>query len=156
MARKTWNEKLKGGKNLPAIVAIDEKMAKRFGPGTMVVPSPMEVDEIMRHVEEGRLITTEVIRAKLARKHGTVTACPLCTGIFINIAAHAAEENKTAGNRGITPYWRTLKSSGQLNEKYPDGIDHQKMLLEMEGHKIKQQGNKYFVEDYEQHLTEVQ
>lgn len=29
---------------------------------------------------------------------------------------------------------KTLKKDGELNEKYPDGIDGQKMLLEMEGH----------------------
>ena len=35
-----------------------------------------------------------------------------------------------------TPYWRTLKANGELNEKYPEGIEKQKELLEKEGHTI--------------------
>ena len=35
-----------------------------------------------------------------------------------------------------TPYWRTLKKAGELNKKYPEGIDGQKFQLEMEGHTI--------------------
>jgi alkylated DNA nucleotide flippase Atl1 len=47
-----------------------------------------------------------------------------------------------------TPYWRTLKKDGELNEKYPGGIDAQKLQLEMEGHAIIQKGKRYFVKDY--------
>lgn len=156
MARKnkTWNEKLHVKKDLPKVVALDEKLVKRFGPGTMVVPSPLEVDEIMQSVEPGHLITTDLIRRKLAEKHNTNTACPLCTGMFAKIAAFAAEENREKGEEKITPYWRTLKASGELNEKFPGGIDQQKWLLENEGFVIIKKGKKYFVENYEQYIEE--
>ncbi len=40
------------------------------------------------------------------------------------------------GKKNITPYWRTLKSKGELNEKYPGGIDAQAARLQAEGHII--------------------
>lgn len=156
MARtnKTWNEKLHVKKDLPKVVEMDEKLEKRFGPGTMVVPSPLEVDEIMQSVGPGHLITTDRIRRKLAEKHGTNTACPLCTGLFAKIAAFAAEENREKGEKVITPYWRTVKSSGELNGKFPGGIDQQKWLLENEGVVVIKKGKKYLVENYEQYIQE--
>jgi alkylated DNA nucleotide flippase Atl1 len=54
-----------------------------------------------------------------------------------------------------TPYWRTLKKDGELNEKYPDGIEGQKALLEAEGHTIIQKGKKYFVQDYADQLCDL-
>jgi hypothetical protein len=44
------------------------------------------------------------------------------TGIFIAIAARAAGEDEEEGKKDITPYWRTLKGKGELNEKYPGGV----------------------------------
>ena len=58
----------------------------------------------------------------LAIKHHTTIGCPLTTGIFAWISAHAAEEQQQQGAREITPYWRTLKTGGLLNEKYPGGL----------------------------------
>lgn len=54
-----------------------------------------------------------------------------------------------------TPYWRTLKANGELNPKYPGGVDVQKEMLEKEGHTIIQRGRtnvKYYVKDYEKSL----
>jgi hypothetical protein len=69
--RKTWSEKLKDGKGLPRIETVTDKMSKRWGIGTFVIPAPMEVDEIMMKIPERKLITINEIRATLARKHGT-------------------------------------------------------------------------------------
>jgi hypothetical protein len=38
------------------------------------------------------LTTVDLIRQALAQKHGVDIACPMTTGIFAWIAAHAAEE----------------------------------------------------------------
>lgn len=54
-----------------------------------------------------------------------------------------------------TPYWRTLKKDGELNEKYPEGIDNQRMLLVTEGHSVIQRGKRYFVKDYEKSLIKI-
>ena len=67
--RKSWQEKLEDDKGLPKVVEINEKMSKRWGTGTVVIPAPREVDEIMRQVPKGKLITINQIREVLARKH---------------------------------------------------------------------------------------
>ena len=134
--RKSWREKLADSKGLPKVVEINDKMSKRWGTGTVVIPAPKEVDEIMREVPRGKLITTGQIRAILAQKHGATIGCPLTTGIFAWVTAHAAEEAAAAGEKDITPYWRTLKSRGELNEKYPGGAEAQASHLREEGHTI--------------------
>ncbi|GAH20010.1 unnamed protein product [marine sediment metagenome] len=134
--RKSWHEKLADSKGLPKVEKITDKMSKRWGTGTVVIPAPKEVDEIMRKVPQGRVITINEIRAKLARKHGATIGCPITTGIFAWIAANAAGEAAEEGKQDITPYWRTLKSAGQLNEKYPGGVEAQAAHLEEEGHII--------------------
>jgi len=112
----------------------------------MVIPAPIEVDELMQDVPEGQVLTMEELRAKLAERHEADIACPLTTGIFAWIAAHASEEAALAGEPDRTPYWRTLKTGGELNPKYPGGIEIQKAHLESEGHTVIQKGKRYFVE----------
>jgi hypothetical protein len=130
--KKSWREKLENSKDLPRLEKISEKMSKRWGTGTIVIPAPMEVNEIMRKVPKGKLITINEIRLALAKKHGATTCCPMTTGIFAWIAANAVEEQKRKGEKEITPYWCTLKSGGVINEKYPGGVEGQELLLEKE------------------------
>ena len=132
---------------------IDDKMSKRWGERTFVIPAPIEVDEIMKAVPAGKVITSDIVCRKLAQKHGTTNACPLTTGIFTWIATHAAEEALSEGKSVITPYWRTLKAKGELNAKFPGGITSQRELLEQEGHVILNRGKEYFVQDFEARLV---
>ena len=134
--RKSWREKLEDSKDLPRVVEITDKMSKRWGTGTICIPAPIEVDKIMQKVPEGNLITVNQIREIVAKRHGATIGCPLTTGIFIGIAARAADEAAAEGKADITPYWRTLKSGGQLNEKYPGGVESQAAHLKEEGHTI--------------------
>lgn len=156
MAKKSFNEKLNTSKDLPKVefVGFDSKMAKRFG-GNMLIAAPIQYDEIMKTIPEGKLITSDEIRAFLAKNHGADFTCQLTAGIFINIAANASQERENSGSSDITPYWRTLKKGGELNEKYPDGIDQHRFLLEMEGHEIIKKGKRYFVKDYEKSLHQL-
>lgn len=153
--RKSWQEKLADSKDLPKVVEITEKMSKRWGTGTVVIPAPIEVDEIMRKVPKGKLITINQIREVLAKKHGATVGCPMTTGIFAWVAAHAAEEATSEGKKDTTPYWRTLKTKGIINEKYPGGVEAQKELLEKEGHEVISKGKNYAVADFEKHLIEL-
>jgi alkylated DNA nucleotide flippase Atl1 len=155
--RTTWREKLADDKDLPRVVEITDKMSKRWGTGTVVIPAPREVDEIMRKVPRGKLITINQIRAILARKHGASIGCPITTGIFAHIAARAAEEAATEGKKDITPYWRTLKVGGELNEKYPGGIEAQATRLREEGHTIEPAKGKKppRVKDFEKALVSL-
>ena len=122
-SRKSWREKLADAKGLPKIASIEGKMTTRWGTGTMVIPAPIEVKEMMDRVPKGKLATINQLREAIAKKHATDIACPITTGIFAWIAANAAEESAAAGRKRITPYWRTLKSDGELNPKYPGGIE---------------------------------
>lgn len=153
--KKSWREKLSDSKDLPKVVEINEKMSKKWGSGTCLIPAPYEVDELMKKVPEGKLITINEIREKLAKKHNATISCPITTGIFSWIAAHAAEEAASEGIKDITPYWRTLKTGGVLNPKYPGGIENIKKKLEAEGHKIIKKGKKYIVEHYELSLAKL-
>jgi len=155
VTKKSWREKLADSKDLPKVVKINENMSKRWGTGTVVIPAPIEVNEIMKKVPKGKLITINEIREKLAKRHGATIGCPITTGIFAWIAAHAAEEDASEGKKDITPYWRTLKSGGVINEKYPGGIDNIKALLKSEGHNVVKRGKKYVVEDYESSLVSL-
>ncbi len=69
-AKKSWREKLADDKDLPKVIKIDERMSKRWGTGTCVIPAPREVDELMRKVPRGKLTTINDVRAALARRHG--------------------------------------------------------------------------------------
>jgi hypothetical protein len=40
-----------------------------------------------------------------------------------------------------------------LNEKYPGGIEAQKVFLEKEGHKVVKKGKKYQILDFEKSLA---
>ena len=81
----------------------------------------------------------------------------MTTGIFAGIAARAADEMATEGTKDITPYWRTLKSKGELNEKYPGGVEAQAIRLQAEGHTIELGKNQKprKVKDFEKALVEV-
>ena len=150
--RKSWQEKLADSKDLPKVIEINEKMSKRWGTGTCIIPAPKEVDEIMRKVPKGKLITINEIREILAKKHGASIGCPITTGIFAWVAAHAAVEATLEGKKNTTPYWRTLKTGGIINEKYPGGVQDQKKFLEKEGHKVVPKGKNSIVVDYEKCL----
>jgi hypothetical protein len=151
--RKTWREKLVNDKDLPRTIKLEGRYADRFGTGTMVIPAPREVDALMRKVPHGKVTTIDQLRAALAAKHGTTTACPITTGIFAWIASHAADEAAGAGEAVVTPYWRTLKAKGELNPKYPGGIPALSARLRAEGHAIVSKGKRFFVRDLERVLA---
>jgi hypothetical protein len=150
--RKSWREKLAESKGLPRVEKITPRMRRRWEGDTVVIPAPGEVDALMRKVPRGRVTTINELRAVLARTHHASIGCPITTGIFAWIAAHAAEEARAAGARRITPYWRTLKTGGQLNPKYPGGIASLRRLLRAEGQRIARRGANFYVVDFEKHL----
>jgi hypothetical protein len=152
--KRSWREKLADSKDFPKVANIDCTKTKRWGEGTFVIPAPLEVDALMKTVRRGKLTTIDAIRKVLAKTHGTTIACPMTTGIFAWIAAHAADEAEHEGRSRITPYWRTLKAGGELNAKYPGGIKNLRARLAAEGHRVVKKGVRYFVADFERALIE--
>jgi hypothetical protein len=120
-AHKSAREKLER-KGLPKLVD-DPK-----GRGRMLIPRPLDVDALVRQIQRGKLATVDQIRERLARDSGADLTCPLTTGIFLRIAAEAAEEDASRGERDITPYWRVIKGDG--------GTEAQANRLREEGHGI--------------------
>jgi hypothetical protein len=150
--RKSWREKLADSKGLPKTGRVEGRMTRRWGTGTMVIPAPSEVDALMKKVPRGKLTTINELRGALARAHHVDIGCPITTGIFAWIAAHAAEEAAADGVKRITPYWRTLKTGGELNPKYPGGVVALKKKLAAEGHRVTQKGKRHLVTDFEKKL----
>jgi hypothetical protein len=150
--KKSWREKLADDKGLPRVCRATGKLSRRWGTGTFVIPAPRELDALMKQVPRGRITTINELRAALAKKHKTDFTCPITTGIFSWIAAHAAAEAEAEGARRITPYWRTLKSGGELNPKYPGGVGSIAKHLRAEGHKIVSKGKRALVADHEKKL----
>jgi len=147
MAKKAYNDKLNNPGDLPRVEDLSDKpeAIRRMGGAKMLIAAPMQYNEIMAKIPEGKIITVDRIRAFLAAETGADVTCPLTAGIFTNICAHASMER----DKNRIPWWRTLKAKGELNEKYPEG---QKMLLEAEGHTIVQKGKRWFVSGYESSL----
>jgi len=151
--KNSWQQKLADDKGHPTVFEISPLQSRRWGSGTCVIPSPKEVNELMQRVPKGKLTTIDEMRKTLAKRHRTTIACPITTGIFSWIAAHAAAEAAAEGKKRTTCYWRTLKSDGEINPKYPGGILELKRKLASEGHKILQKRKRYFVEGFEEKLA---
>src|ERR1041384_1199243 len=132
---KSWREKM-DNPNLPKVIDIPLKMQKRLGPGTMLLPSPRDVDAAIRGIRKGTVMPASRIREVLAAKYSTDSACPLVTGIFVRISAEAAEVAAPGGETRITPYWRVVKDDGSLNPKFPGGVERQAERLRAEGLRI--------------------
>ena len=150
-----YRNRLHDEKDFPKIKTIPKKLHKSWGIGKFVMPSPLEVNSLMKKVSKGKLTTINQLRGILAKKYKTTTACPIVTGIFVIIAARAAEEELKEGKKKVTPYWRTIKSNGIINEKYPGGIAAQKKILKQEGHVILSKGKNYIVENYQNKLLKI-
>lgn len=153
--KRSFRAKLSDSKDLPRVQPLTRGMKRRYGPGTIVLPSPGEVDSLMRRVPSGKVTTINRIRECLAERHRATVACPIVTGIHARIAAGAAGEDEADGRKRVTPYWRTLKANGEVNAKYPGGLSGQRRRLEREGLEVVDRGGRLFVRDYEDHLAEL-
>jgi hypothetical protein len=150
---RSWREKLEKEMR-PKIVDVPDKWAEKIGHGKMLVPSPLLIDETIRKIPKGRLATVNILRDRLANTFHADMTCPLTTGIFLNIAANTAEEDKLKGKKQITPYWRVLKTNSTLNAKLPGGTELQSSYLQTEGFEIIKQkrSNNLIVKDFEKKL----
>lgn len=153
--KKDFNAMLMRDNGMPKIQIItDEASIKKYGGEKMYFAPPRTYDEIMKRVPHGKIITVGEIRSYLAKNHQADFTDPITAGIFVSIAAWASYQR----TEDETPYWRTLKANGELNPKYPGGIEAQKEKLEAEGHTVIQRGRKnikYYVQDYEEAMFEI-
>lgn len=148
--KKDFNAMLHDNRDMPKFQTVtDQKTIERYGGSKMYFAPPIDYDKVMKQVPYGKVLTVGQIREYFARKNGADFTEPMTAGIFVTIAAWASYQRN---GEDETPYWRTLKANGELNAKYPGGLEAQKEKLEAEGHTIIQKGRKnirYFVKDYE-------
>ena len=153
--RKDFNAMLRRDNGMPKIqIVTDQATIQKYGGDRMYFAPPIAYDALMRAVPRGKVITLGEIRAHLARQNGADFTDPITAGIFVSIAAWASAQR--AGNE--TPYWRTLKAGGELNPKYPGGVQAQRERLEAEGHTVLRKGRKhlrYYVKDYQEVLFDL-
>ena len=153
--KKDFNAMLHDNKDMPKFQTItDLKSIEKYGGDRMYFAPPIDYDKIMKQIPHGKVITVGKIREYFAKENGADFTEPITAGIFVSIVAWASYQRE----EDETPYWRTLKANGELNEKYPGGIETQKEMLEKEGHTIIQKGRKnikYYVKDYESVLFDL-
>ena len=154
-SNKDFNAMLHKETDMPKVQIItDEAAIRKYGGEKMFFAPPLAYDEIMKTIPFGKVITVGAIREYLAKKNHADFTDPMTAGIFVSIAAWASWQRSA----DKTPYWRTLKANGELNAKYPGGIEVQKGKLASEGHTILQKGRKnirYYVKDYENALFDL-
>lgn len=150
--KKDFNAMLHDRKDMPKLQTVtDQKSIEKYGGSRMFFAPPIDYDRAMRQVPYGKVITVGKIREHFAKINGADFTDPITAGIFVSIAAWASFQR--AGDE--TPWWRTLKANGELNPKYPGGVEAQREKLEAEGHCVIQRGRtniRYFVKDYERSL----
>ena len=153
--KKDFNAMLHDNKDMPKIQTItDQKSIEKYGGDKMYFAPPIDYDKVMRRIPYGKVITLGEIREYFAKLNEADFTEPITTGIFVSIAAWASYQR----SENETPYWRTLKANGELNPKYPGGVEAQKEKLEAEGHTIIKKGRtniRYFVKDYSDVLFEL-
>lgn len=141
--KKSWTEKLadaKAKEDLPKKFFCEKTEQEFF------VPSPSMLEEEMRKIRKGKVKTIKQLTDELAARHNVDVCCPMTTGIFAWIVAHAHYELELQGRKRVAPWWRLVKSDGELNPKYPGKGLLQKERLEQEGHQVKQKGKKLIVD----------
>lgn len=153
--KKDFNAMLRDSKDMPRVQVItDAKSIEKYGGSRMYFAPPMDYDWVMKKIPFGKLTTVGDIRTHFAKESGADFTEPITAGIFVSIAAWASYQRK----EDKTPYWRTLKAGGELNPKYPGGVEAQKAKLEAEGHTVLQKGRKnlrYYVQNYEAALFDL-
>ena len=153
--KKDFNAMLNDSKDMPKFQTItDEKSIEKYGGNNMYFAPPIDYDRVMKKIPYGKVTTVGKIREYFAEKSGADFTEPITAGIFVSIAAWASFQR----SQNETPYWRTLKANGELNEKYPGGVQAQKEKLEAEGLTVIQKGRiniRYYVKDFEDFLFDL-
>ncbi len=150
-SRTSWAEKLSnaernssGGRRFQC-----EKTGK-----SLVIPDAREIQAIIRQVPAGNVITMQQLGNHFAIHHQVDQCCPLTLGIFTSIIARAASEEEGQTAAPSTPWWRVLKTCGDLSLKYPGEGAIQRNRLTAEGHCVIEKGKRLLVEGYEYALVD--
>ncbi len=122
--KPTWNDKLRCGK-APEVKRLEKAFAGMPEGCQMLIASPAIIDEYVRTIPEGQMVTVKAMRDELADRFRAEHTCPVTTGIFLRIVAEAAWERHLAGEpvEAITPFWRVIEPDSPLATKLACGAE---------------------------------
>lgn len=116
-----------------AIVDIKENQIRYFGgAGKMLLPSRTTIVALLQQIPEQKLMTTDMIRRKLANQFNVQGTCPVTTKKALQAIA--------ADNREAVAYWRVVKQNGELPGYCPGGVAQHAVLLQQEGVAVEPRG----------------
>ncbi len=114
------------------VAELEGEKAARFGAKTMLIPSPLQLEDAISNISFGRTMTLKELRASLAKSAGADVTCPYSARICWELVAQAAEEDRAEGKTEVTPWWRVTKD-GKPSAKLPGGEGRHRALLQAEG-----------------------
>ena len=95
----------------PKIVDIPTKMEKFYGKGKMLHPTVEEIEEIIKTIPKGYVVTIDAIAKRLAKTFNTDVTCPMRTG---NAIKRISERYSSTNINYKIPFWRVIRSDMQV------------------------------------------
>ncbi len=132
--KKTWAEKMKPDAE-HKITTNDKDFADIPAGHSLLIPTPLIVDDYVRHIPEGEHTNIKQMRNDLAAEFGSEYTCPVVSGISLRIVAENAFEQIQQGKplSKVAPFWRIIDLKSPAAKKLACGIDYLKELRQKEG-----------------------
>ena len=89
------------------IVDIPVKMEKFYGKGKMLHPSIEEIEELVKKIPKGKVITIDALAKKLTLDFGTDVTCPMRIGNAIKKISERYSNDNIDYN---LPFWRVIRT----------------------------------------------
>jgi alkylated DNA nucleotide flippase Atl1 len=133
-----------------SIVEIAPQLERFFGTsGRMLKPCAATVAALVAKIPAGQVVTTDSLRRTLADQFGVEVACPYDTKMALLEISNDSSLNQSGLN---VPFWRVVKANGELNPKYPGGLEAQVALLQSEGFTVDDSGKKPRIKPFKDKL----
>ena len=128
------------------IAEISKTREKFFGcSGRMLLPSRATVEAFLQKIPENQLVTTDLLRQRLAEQFNVEVTCPATTQKVLRAIAKDPRQS--------TAYWRVIKKNGALISIFPGGVEGHAALLQRERFPIDTQGKAPRVRNFEERLV---
>ena len=133
-----------------SIVQIAPQLERFFGTsGRMLKPCAATVAALVAQIPSGQVVTSDLLRRKLADQFGVEVACPYDTKMALLKISNDSSLNESGLN---VPYWRVIKTNGELNHQYRGGLEAQMALLQSEGFTVDDSGKKPRIKPFKDKL----
>jgi len=132
--RKTWAERLRGGKPREVKPAPIDIAGMKAGQ-RMLVPSALLVDDFIRGLPAGSSYGAKALRQAMAEAHGAEVTCPITMGFHLRTVAEAMWESLADGTpiASVTPVWRVLPPGSATLPKLSFDLGFIRRQRELEG-----------------------